>query len=92
MSLHIAGAMSGTVEAARSAAAAVDPQRIRVVDTHKVSIGAGLLLAKVAPECQDILAWPGKAGIAMGVRPLGKGKVITMGTAMPGGVPAPGVA
>ena len=45
VSLHIAGALSGTVEAARSAAAAVDPQRIRVVDTHKVSIGAGLLLA-----------------------------------------------
>ena len=45
VSLHIAGALSGTVEAARSAAAAVDPQRIRVVATHKVSIGAGLLLA-----------------------------------------------
>jgi hypothetical protein len=44
VSLHIAGALSGTVEAARSAAAAVDAQRIRVVDTHKVSIGAGLLL------------------------------------------------
>ena len=44
VSMHIAGALSGTVEAARSAAAAVDPQRIRVVDTHKVSIGAGLLL------------------------------------------------
>ncbi len=44
VSLHIAGALSGTVEAARSAAAAIDPQRIRVIDTHKVSIGAGLLL------------------------------------------------
>jgi len=44
VSLHIAGALSGTVEAARSAAAAVDPARIRVVDTHKVSIGAGLLI------------------------------------------------
>ena len=45
--------------------------------------GAGLYLEKVAPECQDILTWPNKAGIAMGVRPLGKGKVITMGTPMP---------
>jgi hypothetical protein len=45
--------------------------------------GAGSYLEKVAPECQDILAWPNKAGIAMGVRPLGKGKVIAMGTPMP---------
>jgi hypothetical protein len=45
--------------------------------------GAGLYLEKVAPECRDILAWPNKAGIAMGVRPLGKGKVVTMGTPMP---------
>ena len=44
VSLHIAGALSGTVEAARSAAEVIDPQRIRVIDTHKVSIGAGLLL------------------------------------------------
>lgn len=44
--------------------------------------GAGLYLEKVAPECQDILTWPNKAGIAMGVRPLGKGKVITMGSPM----------
>lgn len=45
--------------------------------------GSGLFLEKVAPECQDILAWPNKAGIAMGVRPLGKGKMITMGSPMP---------
>ena len=44
VSLHIAGALSGTVEAARSAAEAVDGRRIRVIDTHKVSIGAGLLV------------------------------------------------
>jgi uncharacterized protein len=44
VSLHIAGALSGTVEAARSAAEAVDARRIRVIDTHKVSIGAGLLI------------------------------------------------
>ena len=41
-----------------------------------------MYLEKVAPECQDILRWPGKAGIAMGVRRLDKGKVITMGTPM----------
>jgi uncharacterized protein len=44
VSLHIAGALSGTVEAARSAAEAVDARRVRVIDTHKVSIGAGLLI------------------------------------------------
>ena len=44
VSLHIAGALSGTVEAARSAAEAVDARRVRVIDTHRVSIGAGLLI------------------------------------------------
>jgi len=44
VSLHIAGALSGTVDAARSAAAAIDPVRIRVIDTCKVSIGVGLLV------------------------------------------------
>jgi hypothetical protein len=45
--------------------------------------GAGLLLEKVAPECTDVLGWEttyGKSGVAMGVRPLGKGYVVTMGT------------
>lgn len=44
---------------------------------------AGVLYEKVAPECRDILTWAGGAGIAMGIRPLGKGRIITMGTAMP---------
>jgi DegV family protein with EDD domain len=44
VSLHIAGALSGTVDAARTAAAAIDPVRIRVIDTRKVSIGVGLLV------------------------------------------------
>ena len=43
-SLHIAGSLSGTVDAARTAAATVDPKRIRVIDTQKVSIGVGLLV------------------------------------------------
>ena len=41
------------------------------------------MLEKVAPECQDMVLWAQKAGVAMGVRALGKGRVITMGTAMP---------
>ncbi|MFA6292358.1 MAG: beta-galactosidase [Victivallales bacterium] len=44
--------------------------------------GAGVLMEKVAPDCQDILKWPNGA-IAMGVRQLGKGKVIAMGSPMP---------
>ena len=44
VSVHIAGAMSGTVQAARTAAREVDPTRIKVVDSCAVSVGAGLLL------------------------------------------------
>jgi DegV family protein with EDD domain len=47
VSVHIAGAMSGTVQAARTAAREVDPERVRVVDSCLVSIGAGLLLEGV---------------------------------------------
>jgi DegV family protein with EDD domain len=47
VSVHIAGAMSGTVQAARAAAREVDPQRIRVIDSCLVSIGAGLLVDAV---------------------------------------------
>jgi len=60
-----------------------DPAWYRV-DKNGLSLtgGAGLYLQKVAPECQDILKWSGTDAIAMGVRPLGKGKVITMGSPM----------
>ena len=44
VSVHIAGAMSGTVQAARAAAREVDAARVRVVDTCSVSVGAGLVL------------------------------------------------
>jgi uncharacterized protein len=44
VSLHLSGALSGTVDVARNAAAAVDPRRIRVIDTCRVSVGAGLLV------------------------------------------------
>jgi len=44
VSVHIAGAMSGTVQAAQAAAREVDPTRIRVIDSCAVSVGAGLLL------------------------------------------------
>ncbi len=61
-----------------------DPAWTKTDDHGAPVLGAaGNFFQKVAPECQDILAWPGNAGVAMGIRPLGKGKVITMGTAMP---------
>ena len=47
VSVHIAGAMSGTVQSARAAAREVDSKRIRVIDSCLVSIGAGLLLEAV---------------------------------------------
>jgi DegV family protein with EDD domain len=53
VSLHIAGALSGTVEAARSAAEAVGARRVRVIDTHKVSIGAGLLIEAAGQAIDD---------------------------------------
>jgi uncharacterized protein len=47
VSVHIAGAMSGTVQAASAAARQVDPRRIRVVDSCTVSVGTGLLVEAV---------------------------------------------
>ncbi len=47
VSVHIAAAMSGTVQAAQAAAREVDPARIRVVDSCAVSVGAGLLIEAV---------------------------------------------
>jgi DegV family protein with EDD domain len=47
VSVHIAGAMSGTVQAARAAAREVDPARVRVIDSCLVSVGAGLLTEAV---------------------------------------------
>ena len=47
VSVHIAAALSGTVQAAKAAAREVDPERIRVIDSCSVSIGAGLLVEAV---------------------------------------------
>ncbi len=45
ISVHIAGSISGTVEAARAAAEQVAPERIRVIDSRQVSVGLGLVVA-----------------------------------------------
>ncbi len=47
VSVHIAGAMSGTVQSARAAMREVDPQRVRVIDSCGVSVGAGLLVEAI---------------------------------------------
>jgi uncharacterized protein len=47
ISVHIAGAMSGTVQAAQAAALEVDPARIAVIDSCTVSVGVGLLIEAV---------------------------------------------
>ena len=47
VSVHIAGAMSGTVQSARQAAREVDPRRIRVIDACAVSVGTGLLVEAI---------------------------------------------
>jgi hypothetical protein len=48
VSVHVAAAMSGTVQSARQAAREVGPARIRVIDSCSVSVGAGLLVEAVA--------------------------------------------
>jgi len=44
VSVHIAAVQSGTWQSARAAAQDVDPKRIRVIDSHTNSVGAGLLM------------------------------------------------
>ncbi|MBS3792028.1 MAG: DegV family protein [Candidatus Bipolaricaulota bacterium] len=48
VSLHIAGALSGTVDSAREAAKEVDESRITVIDTRQLSTSLGLLVQEVA--------------------------------------------
>jgi DegV family protein with EDD domain len=44
LSVHISGRLSGTAQSAALAAEAVDPARVRVVDSRQVSVGLGLVL------------------------------------------------
>lgn len=52
VSVHIAGRLSGTVNTATMAAETVDPARIRVVDSHKVSAGVGLVVQTAGEAIQ----------------------------------------
>jgi fatty acid kinase fatty acid binding subunit len=44
ISVHLSGRLSGAVNSASMAADAIDPNRIRVVDSQKVSVGVGLVV------------------------------------------------
>ena len=50
VSLHIAGALSGTVDSAREAAKEVDESKITVIDTRQLSTSLGLLVQEVAQQ------------------------------------------
>lgn len=47
ISLHLSGGMSGTYQAALAAARAVDPLRVRVVDTRQITGSVGLVVEGV---------------------------------------------
>lgn len=47
VSVHISARLSGTVQTASMAAEAVDPLRIKIVDSRKVSVGVGLVVQAV---------------------------------------------
>jgi hypothetical protein len=75
LSLHLAGALSGTVEAARAAAREFDPRRLAVVDSRQVSVGLGLLARAVLPllaadEPAQVLA-RGTEALAADIRVFG---------------------
>lgn len=53
VSLHIAGALSGTVDAASEAAKEIDESRISVVDTKQLSTSLGLIVREVANQLEN---------------------------------------
>jgi DegV family protein with EDD domain len=73
ISIHIAGALSGTVGSAGVAAEAVDPKRIHVVDSRSVSLGIGMqVLAAIelakkgrraAEIVEELRSMPDRTGI-----------------------------
>jgi len=53
VSVHISGCLSGAVQSASLAAEAVDPARIRVVDSRHVSVGLGLVVQAAGEAIQS---------------------------------------
>lgn len=65
-SIHVAGTLSGTLNAAWAAAQALpDPARIEIVDAGQVSMGTGWIVVEAARAAQDTLrAGPAAEGAA----------------------------
>jgi len=74
VSLHIAGALSGTVKAAREAAKEVDPSRISVVDTRQLSTSLGLLVQEAADRLKEGMGHEELAELSRSLR--GKAKIL----------------
>jgi len=94
VSVHIAAAMSGTVQAAQAAAREVDPARIRVIDSCAVSVGAGLLLEAAG---EAVAAGAGLDEVAALVERVKRdirifGTVASLDFAVRGGRVSPGMA
>lgn len=53
LSIHMTGALSGTVESARQAAAKLPDADIRVYDTRSISLGQGLMIIEAARLLRD---------------------------------------
>jgi DegV family protein with EDD domain len=57
LSIHVSGALSGTIESARSAAAHLPDAKIMIFDTHSLALGHGLMVneaARLAHEGKSI--------------------------------------
>lgn len=52
VSVHISGRLSGVVQSAAVAAEAVDDARVRVIDSHHVSVGLGLVVQAAGEAIQ----------------------------------------
>ncbi len=80
VSIHVAGVMSGTFQAAQIEARRLDPDRIRVVDSKGLSASFGLLVLRVAEArdqgmslaelTENIPLWASKARIFVSVPSL----------------------
>jgi uncharacterized protein len=69
VSIHISGRLSGTVQSAGLAAETLDPARILVIDSQKVSIGVGLVVQAAG---EAIAAGEDLAGVAAAVREVAR--------------------
>ncbi len=70
VSVHISGGLSSTIESARAAARALDPTRIRVIDSRSISYGIGFLAMEARKAVREGLGLDATAGRLEKVRRL----------------------